>query len=171
MTLTAAVFKQILSSLKSDTGRRFNEQRNSPRVGVRGKISILPLTVNQEPLEVWVRDVSVTGIGLLCPVAFPAGTRILARFPKIDDAPLTITYIVAHCKSVSRGLYVIGARLAEMPPRKKPPLSSAKPANATPPTPAKSAAAKSAPAAAKITKESPSESAAPPPPPRPPRAA
>ena len=144
MTLTAAVFKQILSSLKSDTGRRFNEQRNSPRVGVRGKISILPLTVNQEPLEVWVRDVSVTGIGLLCPTAFPTGTRFLARFPKLDDAPLTITYIVAHCKSVSRGLYVIGARLAEMPQRKKPPLANVKPA-ATPPTPAKSPPSKGAP--------------------------
>ena len=133
MTLTAAVFQQILSSLKSDTGRRFNEQRNSPRVGVRGKISILPLTQNQDPLEVWVRDVSVTGIGLLSPQTFAPGTRLLARFPKVDDAPLAITYVVAHCKSVSRGLWVVGARLAEMPPKRRTPTSPGKNSAPKPP--------------------------------------
>ena len=157
MTLTAAVFQQILSSLKSDTGRRFNEQRNSPRVGVRGKISILPLTHSQEPLEVWVRDVSVTGIGLLSPQNFAPGTRLLARFPKVDDAPLAITYVVAHCKSVSRGLFVVGARLAELPPKRRTPTSPAKSATPRPPPTKAGAPAKPAPTAASA-----SESAAPP---------
>ena len=179
MTLTASVFQQILSSLKSDTGRRFNEQRNSPRVGVRGKISILPLTVSREPVEVWVRDVSVTGIGLLCPQAFPAGTRLLARFPKVDDEPLSLAYIVAHCKSVSRGLYVIGARVAEMPQKRKTPLSANKPGPAkAPPLPAQASAAKavetkgsSAPIKSQAKTASSAVSEAPPPPSRGPKAA
>jgi hypothetical protein len=188
MTLTAHLFQQILTSLRSDTGRRFNEQRMGPRVGVRGKIKILrgaaaaaapAAEPAQPPFEVWVRDVSISGIGLLSSEAMTAGTHFRAHFPKVDDLPLTLVYTVVHCKSVSKGLYVIGARLADIPqpqaPRPSGTFSIIRPS--------KSASGKDAAAgaAAKSKKEAPAESAAPrsastkragyaPPPPPPPPA-
>jgi hypothetical protein len=135
MMLTAQLFQQILTSLRSDTGRRFNEQRLGPRVGVRGKIKLLrgaaDLEHRQLPFEVWVRDVSISGIGLLSSEPMTTGTQFRAQFPKVDDEPLTLVYVVVHCKSVSKGLYVIGARLADIPqpqaPRPTGPFAIIKP--------------------------------------------
>jgi hypothetical protein len=165
MTLTAQLFQQILTSLRSDTGRRFNEQRLGPRVGVRGRIKLLrgaaDLAQQQPPIEVWVRDISISGIGLLSSEPMTSGARFRAQFPKADEEPLTLLYTVVHCKSVSKGLYVIGARLADVPqsqaPRPTGPFATTK---TTKSAKAPSSKANDKPA----TKESPAESAAPPPP-------
>ena len=166
MTLTASLFQQILTSLRSDTGRRFNEQRMGPRVGVRGKIKVQRGTAeaspNQPPLEVWVRDVSISGIGLLSSEAMTAGTHFRAQFPKVDDLPLTLLYTVVHCKSVSKGLFVVGARLADVPqpqaPRPSGTFSITKPAKTAN---GKDAAAKDSTSGKSSRKEAPAESAGP----------
>jgi hypothetical protein len=152
MTLTAAVFQQILTSLRSDTGRRFNEQRNGPRVGVRGRIRVMRAVpgapgIFASPVEVWVRDVSVSGIGILTSQPYATNTRIRALFPKSDDEPLALLYTVVHCKPVSKGLYVVGARLADVPqsqPKADNPGAVSKAAAAAAKTAQKSAQAKEA---------------------------
>ena len=81
LTLTADAFNQIVHSLKSDEGRRFNEKRSKPRVGVRGRVSIVLLgndSVGEKTLPVWVRDVSATGIGILLTEPLPHGSRFAA---------------------------------------------------------------------------------------------
>jgi hypothetical protein len=114
LTLTADAFNQIVHSLKSDEGRRFNEKRSKPRVGVRGRVSIVLLgndSVGEKTLTVWVRDVSATGIGILLNEPLPHGSRFAACFHRNGDQPLTLTYIVAHAKTAVKGLYTIGAHL------------------------------------------------------------
>lgn len=119
MSLNASLLKQILSSLKSDNGRP-NEQRHKPRVGVRGKIQIRPLLVDDRgasELAVWVRDVSADGIGILLTRSLKPETRFVAYFLRPEAAPLQVTYVVAHSTQVSRGLYVVGARVSAGEPR------------------------------------------------------
>src|SRR5690242_11149426 len=68
LALTAELFDQIVNSLKSDIGRRTNEKRTKPRVGVRGRVQILPINADgtvAQKFDVWVRDVSASGIGIL----------------------------------------------------------------------------------------------------------
>ena len=108
--LTAELFNQIVKSLKSDAGRRFNEQRSKPRVGVRGKVRIVPCDGGAE-LDVWVRDLSATGIGILHTAPLENGTSFVAHFPRAGMAPLDITYLVAYSKPVTRGLFATGGRI------------------------------------------------------------
>jgi hypothetical protein len=114
MALTAEAFDQIVNSLKSDCGRRFNEKRHKPRVGVRGRVQIVQIRPDgsiEPPLEVWVRDVSINGIGILHNKPLAKGSQFEAHFFRQDDVPLILTYVVAHHKSVVKGLYTIGAHL------------------------------------------------------------
>jgi hypothetical protein len=114
MALTAEAFDQIVNSLKSDCGRRFNEKRHKPRVGVRGRVQVVPIRPDgtiEAGFEVWVRDVSISGIGILHSKPMPRGAQFEAHFSRQDDVPLVLTYVVAHYKSVVKGLYTIGAHL------------------------------------------------------------
>jgi hypothetical protein len=114
LTLTADAFNQIVNSLRSDEGRRFNEKRAKPRVGVRGRVSIVLLShdgTGEKTLTVWVRDVSATGIGILLNEPLAHGSRFAACFHRNADQPLTLTYVVAHAKTAVKGLYNIGAHL------------------------------------------------------------
>ncbi len=117
LTLTADAFNQIIHSLKSDVGRRFNEKRQKPRVGVRGRIPIVTLEADGaggESFEVWVRDISANGIGILHTQPLKPGRRFAACFYRHDDHPLTLTYVVAHAKAAVKGLYQIGGRLVSV---------------------------------------------------------
>src|SRR4051794_30213399 len=111
-TLSAEVFQEIVNSLKSDGGRRFNEQRSMPRVGLRGRVTIIPILMNEDdakPIEVGVRDISANGIGLLIRKSFTPGTRFIVQFNRTNDTHLCVTYSVAHSKRVAGGLFLIGA--------------------------------------------------------------
>ena len=112
-TLTAEMFNQIVSSLKSDAGRRYNEQRTKPRVGVRGRVEIIIATPDgkEVPLEVWVRDLSAIGIGILHSAPFKLGSSFVARFLRHGKPPLDVTYLVAYSKPVTRTLFATGGRV------------------------------------------------------------
>jgi hypothetical protein len=114
LTLTADAFNQIVQSLRSDDGRRFNEKRMKPRVGVRGRVSIVLLSpdgTGEKTLTVWVRDLSANGIGILLNQPLPQASRFAACFHRSNEQPLTLTYVVAHSKAAVKGLYTIGAHL------------------------------------------------------------
>lgn len=114
MALTAEMFNQIMKGFKSDHGRRANEQRTNPRVGIHGRADfrLLPLTPGGvRPINVWVRDLSHDGIGIMHSVALPAGTRFVISFSQKGEKPLNIIYAVAHTAQVSKGLFAIGARV------------------------------------------------------------
>ena len=67
MNLSAETFLQIIKSLRSDdTSGTSREQRKKPRVGVRGRSSIMiPEKSGGRIHPVNVRDISASGIGLL----------------------------------------------------------------------------------------------------------
>jgi len=114
MALTAQMFNQIMKGLKSDNGSRPNEQRTNPRVGVHGRADIRTLPfppAGGRKVSVWVRDLSIDGVGILHSVALPEGTRFVLTYHQPGGKDLNVVYIVAHTAQVSKGLFGIGARV------------------------------------------------------------
>jgi hypothetical protein len=120
--LTADIFEDIVASLRSDKSRRTNEKRTRPRVGLRSSLQILVCpqlgsTVSTS-MSVWVRDVSVDGLGLTASQSLALETQFIAEFERWDRQKLRVQYVVAHCKQLSRGLYSVGARLVKVLPER-----------------------------------------------------
>jgi hypothetical protein len=132
MTLTAEQFRQIVESLRSDSlSKRSYEKRTAPRVGVRTKLGIIPLDaapaaspaprtgpafVTAAPegagtLHVWVRDISADGIGVLHSAPMESGARFVAHFHRPGRPPMAVAYTVTHCRTISKTLFTIGAKL------------------------------------------------------------
>lgn len=118
--LTADIFEDIVASLRSDKSKRTNEKRGRPRVGLRSSLQIFvcpPLgSTVSTAMNVWVRDVSVDGLGLTTTQSVAADTQFIAEFDRWDRQKLRVQYRVAHCKQLSRGLFSIGAKLVKVLP-------------------------------------------------------
>jgi hypothetical protein len=130
MSLTAEQFHQIVESLRSDTlSKRSYEKRSAPRVGVRTKLAVIPLgpapavppgaapalvtgaPAGSATTHVWVRDISADGIGLLHSSPMDVGARFVAHFHRAGRPPMAVAYTVTHCKTISKTLFTIGAKL------------------------------------------------------------
>ena len=114
-TLTAEVFKDVISALRSDdNSTRLLDKRSSPRVGLRTKLAIVTGPTGPfeaPPVEVWLRDLSAGGIGIVHSQEMERGTPFVAHLPRRQGAALRVLYEVAHCKRLAKDLYSIGAKL------------------------------------------------------------
>ena len=117
-TLTAEVFKDVIGALRSDeSSTRLLDKRSSPRVGLRTKLAIVtgptgPFEV--PPVEVWLRDLSAGGMGIVYSHEMERGTPFVAHLPRRQGPPLRVLYEVAHCKRLSKDLFSIGAKLTRI---------------------------------------------------------
>jgi hypothetical protein len=112
MELSAELFEQTIRLFKGDGSAIKNQRRTHPRVGIRCHIKIVPIEagVPGEPIEVWTRDISRTGIGIICSQKMRAGDRFVVHFPRADaTAPLGLVCTIKCCSQLSKGVYSIGA--------------------------------------------------------------
>jgi hypothetical protein len=112
MELSAELFEQTIRLFKGDGSQIKNQRRCHPRVGIRCHIKIVPIEagVPGEPIEVWTRDISRTGIGVISSQKMKAGDRFVVRFPRADEtAPLGLVCTIKCCTQLSKGVYAIGA--------------------------------------------------------------
>lgn len=110
-TLDFDRYVAILQSLWSD-GRRTQERRRNPRVGTRIRVQIIPVTVNDQglvPGDIWLRDLSRTGIGFATRTPIAARTHFMLLLPKPNELPILVPYRVSNARRVSDGLHTIGA--------------------------------------------------------------
>src|SRR4029453_932821 len=86
------------------------ERRALSRVPMQTCLAILPVSagVKQEPREIWVRDLSGGGVGLLDwqPMALEAEFTI--ELPKPDGSTLRMLCAVTYCHRASPSLFTIG---------------------------------------------------------------
>jgi hypothetical protein len=119
-TLTAEVFKDVVSALRSDdNSTRVLDKRTSPRVGLRTKLAIITGPTGAfeaAPIEVWLRDLSAGGIGIVYAKEMERGTSFVAHLPRRQGNALRVLYEVAHCKRLAKDLYSIGAKLSRILP-------------------------------------------------------
>lgn len=152
MELSAELFEQTIRLFKGDGSAIKNQRRCHPRVGIRCRIKIVPIEngLPGEPVEVWTRDISRTGIGIICSQKMKSGDRFVVRFPRADSAPpLGLVCTIKCCSQLSKGVYSIGAifegtRLLkpETTPAAEPatPTTDVETPAATPPVPTPAAA-------------------------------
>lgn len=119
-TLTAEVFKDVIGALRSDdNSNRVLDKRSSPRVGLRTKLAIVTGQTGPfeaAPVEVWLRDLSAGGIGIVHNQEMERGTPFVAHLPRRQGTDLRVLYEVAHCKRLAKDLYSIGAKLSRILP-------------------------------------------------------
>ena len=118
------MFEAITKTIRGDTR---GEKRKDPRVGLSGRMIIIPLppAVNRKPVTVAVRDLSAGGIGILHNEAFKEGQQfnLLLKYENNAETRL-ILCTVRRSQPVGADRYVIGASFEK---EKSPPAKPAKP--------------------------------------------
>ena len=113
MKFSAEMFKQIIATLRSDgAGSRGHEKRTEGRVGLRSCVDIIPHTTDDKgakAISVWIRDLSVNGVGLVSTVQLDSNIEFVIGFYRDGQKPLSVRYKVRHCKRLARDLHSVGA--------------------------------------------------------------
>jgi hypothetical protein len=96
-----------------DTGQR----RREPRVGVRARVTIIPLTdgdgLAPGPMAVPVRDLSAGGIGFLHGEKIALDSQFVVLLPQGDDA-VAVLCQVAYYQPLGDKLCAVGAKFVRV---------------------------------------------------------
>lgn len=141
MLLSANMFEAVLKGLKTDKSQ--SDKRNSMRVGIRGRITLLPALDDGygKPIQVWCKDISSGGIGFIqAEPTLAMEQRFILELPKDKGDPLRLICAVVRRHKVE-GTVILGAKFireATEPIVESKPKAAAKPAppKPTPPKPA-----------------------------------
>ena len=110
MLLSADTYEQIVRTLRSDASTP-TERRKHPRVGMRAKITVIPLTPAGQPGKadtVWVRDISDGGIGLVAGRAMKRGSLFVVQFSKHNNEARSLLCQVVQCRGAD---ILVGGRI------------------------------------------------------------
>ena len=131
MELTACLFEQVIRTLRADVNGR--EQRRFPRVGLRAKTTIYPDRIGLtelEPIQVWVKDLSLQGIGITGSLSLPVGAAFEIRLTVRSGNVMRVRYTVVRVRSLGT-VFSMGAELIEVieavETNRLPPRASLKP--------------------------------------------
>jgi hypothetical protein len=121
MKLSAELFNEIISSLRSDggTNARGHEKRKQGRVGLRCGLDITLCSFtskNAKPLSICVHDISQNGIGLVSATKLPENSEFVARFVRDAESAVPVLYKVRYCSKLSGDLFTIGAMFQRVLP-------------------------------------------------------
>jgi len=143
MKLSADLFNEIVSTLKSDgSGTSNHDKRTECRVGLRCTLDIVPISsgaAGAKPMSISVRDISANGIGLLSSNRVEEDIVFVARFSRDGKTPVPVLYKVKYCRRISKDLFSVGAIfdrvMADSSGEVVSMGKSRKPAQKTPPVP------------------------------------
>jgi c-di-GMP-binding flagellar brake protein YcgR len=112
---------ELLHSLAHLKGDQI-ERREQVRAPLRLRLRIIPYDHGTagEPVDVWTRDVSASGIGILSSSPMAAGRKFIVSLPRLDEPPLYLVCTVRNCAEMANRLYAIGASFAEVAGRARP---------------------------------------------------
>ena len=110
MALSAEQFSAILDHLRSDaTGGRDSEHRVAPRVGLRVQATVTYWQTDHKTVsrKVWIRDISVGGIGLVTHDLIEKGSLFVIVFEG-GEGKVTVVYRVVRCQEAGKSQYIVG---------------------------------------------------------------
>src|SRR4051812_9447579 len=109
MDISAETFQSIVKSLKTDGG---SDKRRSPRVGLRGRVTIIPLAkdASRKPLSLMGRNISAQGMALLHDKPMEAGLQFILRLNSDGRASQSqaIVCTVVRCSELDSEFHEIG---------------------------------------------------------------
>jgi hypothetical protein len=119
MDLDENKFTTILHALQaSEPAQSVDERRIYPRIPMQKCLAVIPYKEGQQGdvMEVWMRDISRGGIGLVHNQPMQRGDEFLVHLPEHDaeaKVRCRVTYSAPLSGKSSQGLYGIGARFIE----------------------------------------------------------
>ena len=120
MELTAKTLGDLIKSLRS-TQAGAGQKRTAPRVGVRIKVELLLLDPNTgfgaERITAWVRDISASGVGLLCNRAFKKDEAFDLLLAEEADNQERVPCFITYCRAVGADLFRLGAKFQGYEPK------------------------------------------------------
>jgi hypothetical protein len=98
-------------------GASSGQRRREPRVGVRARATLIPLTVDAglgaTPLAVPVRDLSTGGVGFLHAAKVNLDAQFVALLPHGEDS-VAVLCQVAYYQPLGERLFSVGARFVRV---------------------------------------------------------
>ena len=134
MNLEERTFNEIVTALRlADKERDWNERRAYPRVPMQKCMAIIPYRAGAtgEAADVWVRDISIGGIGLVHYREMEPDEEFLIRLPQLTGFAsmlCRVSYCTALSGETCKGLYGIGARFVRVMPGQQQDTESPEPA-------------------------------------------
>jgi hypothetical protein len=113
MLIYAGQVSEMLRAIRCD--RKVSDRRRAPRIGLRAKVDMITSPQQPETAQVWVRNISLSGVGLLHSRKLGIGDTIVLRFPTADRKLLSVPCEVIHCQSIPNQFYRIGAKFLGEP--------------------------------------------------------
>ena len=91
--------------------------RKHARVPLRYKIKLRMYEngVLEEPVQVWTRDISASGIGMIYHKPFRKERHFVIRLPRAEESAMLLLCTVRGCVKVANDVYNIGANYTEVP--------------------------------------------------------
>lgn len=112
MELTALEFAKLIHDLKCDV--RPGERRENPRAPCRAKATVIPVvlgTAAPRKQQLWVKDISRTGLGLTSSTKLDENSRILVLLPKTSTETFVLLCEIVRVVRMPGNTYVMGARM------------------------------------------------------------
>lgn len=101
LTWMLPLVKQISGMLQSiKTDRKVSDRRRAPRVGFRARIEMITSPAAPASASVWIRNISLGGVGLLHNRKLAVGETIVLCFPNGLEKPLSVPCEIAHCGAI-----------------------------------------------------------------------
>jgi hypothetical protein len=102
-------------SLLTLTRTHVKERRRCPRqqVEARGELLVCPASIKTGPIEVIVRDVSATGVGVRHDSPLPLGQKCVVKAPGLDENKACL-YTVVRAERTGDGAFDIGLHASHL---------------------------------------------------------
>ena len=115
MQLDAALFEHIAASLDGGAPEPVGARRRGPRVDVRARVTVIPLTdsLATVPFDVTLRDLSPGGVGFLHTDRFGLDQQFVILLPDGRES-VAVLCEVAYYQPVATDAYSIGARFVRV---------------------------------------------------------
>ena len=107
-SLSESQILSVIASLRSDAFQT-EEKRKAPRVGLGTRAAIL-VHSSKTTIESFVRDLSVGGIGITCPVELRKGEKFSLVLTRRNEKPAHVLCEVKHCHEAVTGIFDVGAQ-------------------------------------------------------------
>jgi hypothetical protein len=113
MNLEVETLTGVVAAMRLRGGARtWEDRRAMGRIPMQKVVAIIPYRagIAGEAVNVWIRDISAGGIGLIHSHRMEPNEEFVIRLPRVDGSELPVVCAVAHCAALGPELFTIGAR-------------------------------------------------------------